>query len=262
MSIDPRFEEPPVREVGLTIFFDRVPTLQSINLAKLRVSWANDYPKVSEVPPRPPLRGERAFAEYLSSDSFWPMPFIAFTSTRGDRAIQIQSDRFGIAWRFDHAPKMYPGYEELSRELLTRFAEFREAIASELEQDLEPTDIDVEYTNLIDGYRPEDFAAGVLTNWANSQALCGPADLAGLRLHFCSNVGNSEIALTISINPTFDEQSDASSCVFELNATAKMSPSDEVEGTMRAAHGVLVDRFVELTNDSLRAGWGWNNERR
>lgn len=262
MSIDPRFEEPPVREVALTIFFDRVPTLQSINLAKLRVRWANEYPKVSEVPPRPPLRGERAFAEYLGTNSFWPMPFTAFTSTRGDRAIQIQSDRFGIAWRFDHAPKMYPGYEALSQELMMRFSEFREAILSELEQDVDPTDIDVEYTNLIEGYRPEDFAAGVLTKWSSSQSACGAADLAGLRLHFCSDVGDSNIALTVSVDPTFDEESSGASCLFELNATTDMGPDDDIEVAMRTAHDVLVGKFVELTNDNLRARWGWSSERR
>ncbi|MEU8259334.1 TIGR04255 family protein [Micromonospora sp. NPDC048999] len=262
MGSDLRFEEPPVREVSLTVFFERVATLQSLNLAQLRVDWNESYPKVSEVPPRPALRGDAPMRQYLGGNSFWPMPLTAFTNARGDQTIELQNDRFGIVWRFHQGPKTYPGYDELVAELLLRFAEFRRAVSSSLIQEIEPTDIHVSYTNLIEGVLPESLAVGILTNWQTSLAQLDPPELAGLRLHYCSPELEEDVALTIMVDPSFDRdrERDDPCASLEIEGAISLQDAPSVDRPLAIAHDAVVRKFFELTNNDMRTKWGLRSE--
>ncbi|QKW11802.1 TIGR04255 family protein [Verrucosispora sp. NA02020] len=262
MASDLRFEEPPVREVSLTVFFERVATLQSLNLAQLRVDWKDAYPKVSEVPPRPPLRGDTPMHQYLGGNSFWPMPLTAFTNARGDQTIELQNDRFGIVWRFHQGPKTYPGYDELSTELLLRFEDFRRAISNSLAQELNPTDSYVSYTNLIEGVLPESLAVGILTNWQTSLARLDPPELAGLRLHYCSPELEEDVALTIMVDPSFDRDRDRDDpCAsLELEGSISLDDSLAIDQSLAIAHDAVVKKFLELTSNDMKTKWGLRSE--
>lgn len=255
MAGNPRFKEPPVREVALTVFFDRIPTLQTINLARLRVNWMETYPNVNEVPPRPPFRGERSYAEFLGSNSSWPMPFTTFSDDFGDHVIQLQADRFGIVWSFAKYRRGYPGYERLSQELFSRFEEFQAEVSRELGIDTTVTDIDLEYTNEVENYSPEQLALGILTGWRDVPLTVNQADLAGLCLHYCDDLDIGDGALTISVEtPSGTDRTDT--CSLELNVTARVTDQRDVHLSMESAHDLLVNRFVSLLNDDLRRQWG------
>lgn len=255
MVTELRFKEPPVREVALTVFFDRITTLQTINLAKLRVAWLSAYPKVNEVPPRPPLRGERSFAEFLGSNSFWPMPFTTFEDESGRHAIQLQADRFGIVWNFAKSGEGYPGYVKLSDELMDRFGEFKEVIAQELEEDVRVTDVDLEYTNEVEGFSPEQLVLGILTNWQVDELSIERPSLAGLRLHYCTDVGSDDTTLDITVNPLF-ESAASDACNLELRVTSSVSSQDEIVPRMNTAHDILIEKFLSVLNDEMRRRWG------
>jgi uncharacterized protein (TIGR04255 family) len=255
MVTELRFKDPPVREVALTVFFDKISTLQTINLARLRVAWLDAYPNVKEVPPRPPLRGDRSFAEFLGSNSFWPMPSTTFADESGRHAIQLQADRFGIVWNFAKFGEGYPGYMKLSAEVMSRFGEFKEVVAQELDENVKVTDVDLEYTNEVESLSPEELVLGILTNWQASELSVERANLAGLRLHYCTNMKPDDTTLDITVDPLFESVANGG-CTLEIKVTASVSSQDEVGSRMNSAHDVLVEKFLSILNDDMRRRWG------
>jgi uncharacterized protein (TIGR04255 family) len=250
-----RFEEPPVREVSLTVFFEPIATLQALNLAALRMDWSSDYPKVSEVPPRPPLRTEGRFREYLGSNSFWPMPLTAFANERGNQTIELQNDRFGIVWRFDRSPKAYPGYDHLSNELLVRFVEFRSALTVSIDHDPVPVAASISYSNHIEGYDAATFALGVLTGWTVQNVASPQPDLASLYLHYCDPTDDDSVSVNITIDSPVEAERIGPSCSLELHATSSVA-GDELAETLNRTHEAVHARFRQLINEKLEQRWG------
>jgi uncharacterized protein (TIGR04255 family) len=260
MGAGHRFEEPPVREVALTVFFERIPTLQALNLAQLRVNWGASYPKVGEVPPRLPIRGRQSYLEYLSTNSFWPMPLTTFTNNRGDQAIELQSDRFSLVWRFDEGPKAYPGYNVLSQELLTRFREFREGIAESVLAEVKVTDAILSYTNHVAGYKPESLALGILTGWVHDLSITASADVASLKLHYCSPYKDDDAALTVVVDQPKSDENEEPASSLELEASISIRDGQDLEKRIRTAHDLLGQKFLDIANDDLRRRWGFQDE--
>lgn len=260
MVVKPHFEEPPVREVNLTVYFKWVATLQALNLAQLRIDWKNPYPKVSEVPPLRPTDG-RAFAKYLSENSFWPMPLTTFTNARGDRSVELQNDRFGIVWRFDEGPKAYPGYDDLAAELRDRFSQFREELKSNLTEDVEPVCVSISYQNLIEGYAPEAVAAGVLTGWNFGEGVVASPQSLGLHLDFQSPSEDSSVDIQVDIGTdnVDDPDIDKPCCALDISATVQLSSRDALNAALEKAHDLITDKFLGIINDDMRRRWRWRD---
>ncbi|BCJ71658.1 hypothetical protein CS0771_12020 [Catellatospora sp. IY07-71] len=257
MSSGPRFDRPPVREVALTVQFDALQTMQTLTLAPLRVDWSPEYPKLSEVAPRSPLTRTGANVEFVSSEAPWPVPRCTFISADGNRAIEIQHDRFGVTWSFDSDAPSYPGFGALSAELAARFGQFEALINSSLGVDIQVNDVEIEYENHIEGIRAEELCFGILSGWAQSTAtLAEPTlDYAGMRFHYCASPSNDNTAILVGVD-TAESDGNGSASTLRLEVQRDTDSSKVFVESLSIAHEVLVRRFLEVTTPAMHSEWG------
>jgi uncharacterized protein (TIGR04255 family) len=113
----PSFQQPPVNEVALAVYFAPPLSLRAVHLGRLWEKWRERYPKAEDQPPLPPVPLETFPARPVGATiSFGPgMPGVRewFLSERGDRLVQVQHDRLVLNWRRISAGDVYPRYESL-----------------------------------------------------------------------------------------------------------------------------------------------------
>jgi uncharacterized protein (TIGR04255 family) len=260
MASGPRFEAPPVREVALTIYFDPVRTMQTLTIAQLRVDWLDDYPKLSEAIPRLSWKDpSTSFVDMLSGDAVWPMPLCEFINAAGDKAIQIQNDRFGIVWRFDGPPDSYPGHQILAEELLTRFGAFERLVAERMTASINVERVTIGYENYIDGLTPQQLAIGILTNWsAEVGGNAGDADRCALRLGYLPGEDRRDtfVALNVRVDPCAEFEGTAPAATLSLNATREIHDVKELVSGLEETHAAIIEGFLKITTDDMKRQWG------
>lgn len=260
MAPGPHFEDPPVREVSLTIYFDSIRTMQTLTLAQLRVEWLEDYPKLSEVVPRLPWKeSQNSFVDMLAGDANWPMPLCEFINAAGDKTIQIQNDRFGIVWRFDGPPDSYPGHQVLADELLSRFGSFERLVGERMELHVSVERVTVGYINYVDGMTPQRLAVGILTNWSKAvEDNAAIADRCALRIGYVQDDENvtAAVASNVRVDPCLALEGAGPAAALSLDATRQVNGSKELVAGLEETHAAIVKTFLEITTDEMKRQWG------
>lgn len=257
---EPRFARPPVREVELTILFEPLETLQTLTLAPLRVDWSEDYPKLSEVAPRPSSQERgRESVKFVPTEGSWPMPLCTFISTDGNRAIQVQNDMFGITWSFDAQSPTYPGFEALRQELCAKFTEFERLVGSALGIEVKVTEVSTSYLNHVEGMPAEDLCLGVLTGWTVEPRATQESsiDYAGIRVHHCASDNNQQTSLLIGVDTAVSEaEDDGPAATLRLQGERMTDSSKVVTESLSIVHDILLAKFLQLTTPEMRERWG------
>jgi uncharacterized protein (TIGR04255 family) len=265
MVPEPHFDNPPLREVKLSLFFDAIRPLRTLHLAPLRAEWHDEYPKLSESAPLAPWQrpDPPGVLEFIASGSNWPVPFCWFTNLRGDRALQLQSDRFIVSWRFDPDSGRYPGFVELRRELAERFDRFSKVVEAAVGQQPNVRQVEVEYSNLIADVRPEGLALGVLTEWQARDVSFGRSiDYLGLRVHYHESVVPPGVAVLVGVDPAEgldrpdEDEAAESASTLTLEADCEVAETDEYLAQISRCHDVIIMLFLRLTTPEMHEKWG------
>jgi uncharacterized protein (TIGR04255 family) len=257
------FDNPPLREVKLSLFFDAIRSLRTLHLGPLRAEWHDEYPKLSESAPLAPWQrpDPPSVVEFIGTGSNWPVPFCWFTNLRGDRALQLQSDRFIVSWRFDPDSGRYPGFVELRRELAERFDRFSKVVEAAVGQQPDVRQVEVEYSNLIAGIRPEELALGVLTEWQTRDLGIGRSiNYLGLRVRYYESADSPGVGVLVGVDPAEgldrpDETAESASTL-TLNADCQVAETDEYLAQISRCHDVIIMLFLRLTTSEMHEKWG------
>ncbi|SNX62744.1 uncharacterized protein (TIGR04255 family) [Streptomyces sp. TLI_55] len=256
-----RFERPPVHSVMLSLLFDTLPKLQTLDLAQLRVDWREDYPILRESTPLPAWQAsEQDAVEFVKSGLSWPMALCSLTTEAGDREVRFQQDRFVLRWYLCDGENPYPGYLNLKAELLAKFDQFSKLAQSVSGVLPEVKRADVTYTNRLPGISAHQAMAGVLTGWQSESAFpFRVPDYCGFRVHYDESELDPRVAVLIGVDsavtePTDGEFAEGSSLI--IDAESQVEAEDDFADRMDKAHDVVAGAFREVTSEGMRSQWG------
>ncbi len=168
----PNFDDPPVVEAALAVWFDPLPKLRTAQLGLLSREFHPRFPIVEEQPLLPRTvelfgvrrpRGVEVRLEMLDQP---PPPRLWFFNTVGTEVIQIQQDLFGHSWRKVGEGDTYPHYERIRQTVADELEVFRRFVAEQQLGELAPHSCEVTYINHIEagkGWERHAQMAEVLT---------------------------------------------------------------------------------------------------
>lgn len=256
-----RFEHPPVQEVTLGLMLQSMTSLQTLDLAPLRVEWRAEYPLLQEIAPlaRWGPTGNDA-VEFVRSGLAWPMALCHLTTESGDKEIKFQQDRFLLTWKFGQESRKYPGFEVLKAELLEKFAQFAKLASEASDSHADIKRVDIQYVNLLPGISAENAMAGVLNGWSTESSFPFRApDYAGFRVHYHESEIDSNVGVLIGVDSVVSESEGegfTGSSTLTLDAEALISESADYVAVLESAHEVLTAAFIEVTSAEMRDKWG------
>jgi uncharacterized protein (TIGR04255 family) len=149
----PRFDDPPVNEVVITLQFEPLAQMTPVHLgAWWQGERRNRYPMCEVRPPLPPELEDFSAPEGPSFRVGFgqPAPAIWFRSKDRTEVIQVQQDRFSRNWSRPDRTEPYIGFERIVADFEEELASFRAFITDEGLGDLVPTQCEVRYINPIE----------------------------------------------------------------------------------------------------------------
>ncbi len=127
-SPGPNFQNPPVAEVALGVYFIAPLGVRAAQMGHLWDRWRDRYPKTDDQPPLPPVVPETfpspPMAMSIQLTGGFPGLRVRYLSESGDRVVQVQQDRLVLNWRRTPGSEEYPRYRRLRPELETALKEF------------------------------------------------------------------------------------------------------------------------------------------
>lgn len=237
--------------VDLTVYFEPVQGLQVSHFSALREAWRDEYPDTAELPPlRPANRGgdETSVARI---DQAWPFPYLMFGTKDDSGSVAFQSDRLTRSWRFTEGSR-YPGFLQLAADLESRIKDFSDAVKVETGQDVTLTTSECGYQNRLSNSVAPDALVGLLTGWQVSDLTPAArrARYSGIRLHLCNDDELSDCVMWVSLDV------DEDGVILALNSESTNSHSGARLGGLDAAHGALIDTFIQFTSSEMHDSWG------
>lgn len=158
----PSFGAPPVVEVALSVGFEAVLGLGTVNLARLSDEYRLNFPTVEEqapyVMPLESFGKPTSPSVSLELFSIPPAPRLWFVDTAGAHLVQVQNNWFARNWRKAPSAPEYPRYPKLSRAFRADLEIFRAYLRREGLGEIRPTQCEVTYINHIEW--PDPSATG------------------------------------------------------------------------------------------------------
>jgi len=259
----PKFGNPPVVEVALSILFDPLLGFRSAHAGLLWERIKDQFPVTEDQPELPPAIEEpSAFSppqpprlEIMER----PRLRTWFQNADGTQLLQIQHNRIAYNWKRGINAVPYPSYETVEqrfRELLPVFMEF---INRQRLGDLVPIQAEVTYVNHI---RENHQKIGeVFTVWPlrdSNAFLPPPEDVRMVARYPITNERREFVGrLMAEVQPAY-LTSDRTE-VISLNMIARGKPDsqtiDGAFGFLNRGHEWIVRGFVELTTSAMHAKW-------
>ena len=253
-----RFQKPPVQHVSFSVYFDAIEGLQVSHFSSLRESWRDEYPETAEMPPlRPHNRGGEEVTVVPITQA-WPFPYLMFSTADDRRTIAVQNDRFTLTWKFSPSTHDYPGFDELSRLMGSRFDQFSAVISKEVGQEVSLRGSGCVYRNFLGGWTTETLMLGIVTRWSDKvshQPQSIETEYAGLRLISMDPepTTGGECVTTVSL----DVDEDGPYLTLEAEyANTEAEVISERLGGIDMAHERLIARFLEFTSPDMHEQWG------
>lgn len=150
----PSFAAPPVVEVVLSVGFNAIPGLGSVQLAGLREEYRRDFPDVDEQPPyfMPMESFGKPQMPTVSMELFQtpPAPRLWFVDKAGSQLVQVQNNWFARNWRKAPDAPDYPRYPRLRDAFVSDLERYQGYVRREGLPDIQPNQCEVTYINHIE----------------------------------------------------------------------------------------------------------------
>jgi uncharacterized protein (TIGR04255 family) len=258
----PEFDAPPVVEVAVGVQFRPIFAMRGLALAGLRDRWRYQYPRIEEQPALPPIaEGSPSLMPWVQFNVVSLPPTRQwFLNELGTELVQVQPDRLLINWRTGEGPAKYPRYGHVRKTFVNRFDDLALFVADEAFGELEITQAELTYINVIEVEHDElGRIDRFLKGWSGvSGHHLGAPEQARVTLTFpIPGLGNSQSRLYVEINPA--QKQDGEPVLF-FTLTARGNPGgksfSEAMKFMDEAHDHLTRSFAELTKESMHDVWG------
>lgn len=268
----PKFKNPPVSEVALSLQFDTLPGVQIHHFGLLWSQYRDWFPKVESHPPiertvevfqRAPVVQPTVTFELVNP---FMTPRVWFVSETGSELLQIQRDRFIVNWRRVRPEDEYPHYEHIRGMMERAFATFSAFVAEHKLGDIVCNQCEVTYVNQIqtcDVWSTHAQVGRVLNVMApefKEEKLPTP-ELFRFSAQYIMGQAEAPIGrLHLDFQPAF-RASDRKP-IFAMNLTARGKPLGEgFAGALNfldAGRSNVVRGFRALTTPDMHKEWGLN----
>jgi len=267
----PDFERPPVTETVLSLQFEPLPALNSVQIGRLWERYRSDFPYVEEHPPLEHVverfdRGGQDPIRVTIEDR--PLPLrVWFLDATKTQLIQVQTDRFIHNWRKVTGEEEYPHYDEVIRPAFKRQVERLEEFLKG--QDLGTLKIDqceITYINHIEQsgvWQQHGELESVFKNWSKRPMafLPDPEDAAAHIRYLIRH--NGEVAGRFHATLQAGWKTKDDSPVFIMNLTARGKPlNPQQQSGLDGAFSFfdlgrqwIVKGFKDLTTESMHHAW-------
>ena len=225
----PEFDDPPVAEVAVGVQFRPLFGMRGLALAPLRERWRHQYPRTEEqVPLAPAVEGSPTLVpQFQFNVVTLPAARQWFLNDLGTELVQLQPDRLLINWRVGDEPSEYPRYGHMRETFVSRFNDLSQFVAEEKLGELEITQAELTYINVIEAERDElGRIDRFLKGWsgANEHHLGEPEQARVTLTFLIPGVGSPPVRLYAEVNPA---QKPNGEPVLFFTLTARGNPGGE-----------------------------------
>ena len=262
MSDLPEFDDPPVVEVAAGVQFRPIFGLRGLALAPLREQWRHQYPRTEEQSAlMSAVEGSPTFTPQLQFNLVALQPTRQwFLNELGTELVQVQPDRLLVNWREGEGPSEYPRYAHMRETFINRFNDLDRFVTEENLGELEITQAELTYINVIEVKRDEVGRIDrFLKGWSGAEGHhLGEPEQARVTLTFrVPGVGHPPVRLYAEVNPA---QKVTGEPVLFFTLTARGNPGGksmaESVKFMDEVHDHITRSFAELTVESMHEAWG------
>lgn len=268
----PKFREPPLIEVALSVQYE---PLQRLVVPEIGLLWQHYGEKFSRVEQHPPIDpvierfGVKNVAKgppTIKFETGIPLPRIWFVDDSSEELLQIQQDRFVRNWRKGSSGEgIYPHYEEHIRpKFVTDYEDFKEFLRDNDIGEVCPNQCEVVYINIIpandlwskhseigklftclsDEYFSNSIYRVEIANFSSKYLIEDEEKIIG-RLH-------------LTIQPEYSNVDDTPA--FRMTIVARGAPASQgLDGVMKfmdVGREHIVRLFDEVTTPELHEIWG------
>lgn len=265
----PDFANPPVSEVALSVQFDPIEQLRSVQLGLVWAEFRNEFPKTEEHATIDPVferfgpngGGPQVHFQVFETP---PVPRIWFLNAQGTELIQVQQDRFIHNWRKVGEGDAYPRFEHLREKFRSELETFGRILKRDGAGPLIPNQCEVTYVNqIVSGKDWEHHGqlGRILTVFIpqyTDDKLQEPED-ARIALRYVLKNGSDPIGrLHIAAQPGFSKATGLP--MYTLTLTARLRPMDEsldsLIDSLNRGRDAIVRGFASVTTPEMHKIWG------
>ena len=264
----PKFRNPPVREVVISVQFDPLTKLSPIHLGRW---WEGErrehYPRSEE---RPPLPATREQFEWKASQPRFnlrvggapPTQAIWFLTEDGGEVLQIQRDRFSRNWT--RKQDEYPSYEKLRPAFERDFEDFRAFLLREGIGEPSIVQCEITYVNPLqagDGWDRQGELQKIFAPWSGGFVegfLPEPENVQiAARFMIKDPPGTPIGRLYATVQPAIDPETSSPRILLTLAARGRpLGPGlDGIRAFLDLGHEWIVRGFATLTTTDMHKRW-------
>ena len=252
----PKFENPPVVEVAISVFFKTLPEFKTAHYGKFWRIIETEYPRTEDQQPIV----EIPFIDMIASN-LPPFRRVFLISENGNLVTQMQSNFFGHNWRRVKESDKYPSFEVPRKHFLQKWDMFKK-FARELNVgDIDATRYEITYVNQFvepKGAFPraiESYSPVISLHPADgNELLANPKALsAELQFDLPEKLG------TLRVSFKQGERVSDKKEVMQVDLTARIlvTPSGpDLSNWLERTHEHIAASFVDLTTSEAHRKWG------
>ena len=260
----PKFDNPPVIEVALSVQFER----RNVATAQLALVWQqyrDRFPDIQEKPELEPVIERFGSPKALVAGvrfevGTMPAPRLWFVSKSGCELVQVQRDRFIRNWRKTDGEPDYPSFEKLRQAFVDDWELFSRFVSDEFKSPLVPNQCEVTYVNILDGLNPSQLPQ--VMSWISgnfSDDYLGEPEDADLTLRFLLKDNNASPWGRLHIAATPVIRAPDNRPVIRLAITARGAPmTKDWNGALDCldkGHEAVVRGFTSITTPAMQKTW-------
>jgi len=257
----PKFDNPPVVEVALSISFEPLERFRSVHAGRLWDRIRDQFPTTEDLPelaatteepaaPAPPPRLELMDRPRLRT---W------FQNSDGTQLLQVQHNRIAYNWKRGQISQPYPSYNEVERRFRALLPILIDFIEREDLGKMVPTQAEVTYVNHI--REPHNQIGRVIALWRGLDGVTSLPPVEDLRFaarYLITDDSKNMIGrLAAELQPAYVTSTRAE--ILNLNMIARGKPrSPDVDGALaflQLGHEWIVRGFTEITTPEMHVKW-------
>jgi hypothetical protein len=245
--------------VNLTVWFEPIHTLSTLDLAPLKLDWQNELPKIEEKGPYAPWGPHDSIS--IISDK-WPMPACIFATPEREKQVLIQNDRFSLTWYFN-GESPYPGFSALFDDFSSKYDRFEQALRDSENPDPHVLRATIEYENYLAGFDSNIVSSAVVDGRpiALKDRIESSPGATAIRKHFCADEDNHQVTLMVGVDSTepidsTDDEEVAAAVLLTISGQAEVDKDNYPLTRMQDSHYAVIRTFLSLFDESLKQAWG------
>lgn len=257
----PKFDNPPVVEVALSVSFEPLERFRSAHAGGLWNRVRDRFPITEDQPELAPATEEPAAPAAPPRFELMERPRLRtwFQSADGTQLLQIQHDRMAYNWKRGPESQPYPSYEEVERGFLELLPIVVDFIGREGLGQIVPTQAELTYVNHI--RERHDQINRVIGLWrgAERDGFLPPVEDVRFTARYLIIDDTKKMIgrLMAELQPAYVTSTRAE--ILNLNMIARGKPiGSGIDGAitfLRLGHEWIVRGFTEITTPEMHTKW-------